>query len=291
MHSPPFEPVKDTFFTMLKEHPPGFSAQFEDRSPMTVYYQNQCVVDLHGSATDTPPITSESPFLTFSVSRGFTTAAILRLLDEGLIELDAPIGEYWPDFAQRGKETATVRHALLHQAGIPAQNLYRQLLLWPWWPMATRSITRQQAIYPPGTQTAYHIVNFGFILGEVVHRVSGMPIDQFLAKKFFEPMGLNQTWMRIPIEDRSPKEMEKSSPRIISMSPSMRKNVWLFNLPIIRRALIPAACLHSNARGLAGFFQSKIDLRMLLNGGKFPGTSLPEVRDNLPGCVLALRRL
>jgi CubicO group peptidase (beta-lactamase class C family) len=226
---------------------------------LIVNYQGESVVDLHGSAPDTPANTPDTAYLTFSVSKGFTTLAILKLLDEGLLELDTPIAHYWPAFGQKGKESATIRHALLHQAGIPAPHLYTQIPLWPFWDLVTRQVASYQAVYPPGTQTAYHLVNFGFILGEVVRCVTGMRIDEYLANHFFGPMGLNQIWMKVP------PRVENTSPRVVSMSDSMRKTAWLFNRHMIRRGLIPAAGLHSNARGLAEVFQ------MLLNGGNYHG--------------------
>ena len=151
--------------------------------------------------------------------------------------------------------TATIRHALLHQAGVPSPHLNRQVLLWPFWKLVTADLARTPAVFPPGSQTAYHIVNFGFILGEVVRRVTGIPLDQYLQQTFFEPMGLHNTWMRIPASQL------RRSPRVFAASPEMRLNATLFNLRIIRRALIPAACLHSTANDLAAFFQ------MLLDGG------------------------
>lgn len=181
------------------------------------------------------------------------------MLDAGKIDLDAPIARYWPEFGQKGKETATIRHALLHQAGIPAPHLYQQIFLWPNWRLVTRHVAHSKAEYAPGAYSAYHLVNYGFILGEVVRRVSGMPIDQYLHKTFFEPMGLDHTWMRIPA-----KKMPLS-PKLQALDPQMRSIAALFNLPAIRKALMPASSLHSNARELACFFQ------MLLADGEYKG--------------------
>jgi len=204
-------------------------------------------------------ITIDTPFLTFSVTKAFTACAILHLLDQGKIELDAPIATYWPQFAYGGKQIATIRHALTHQAGVPAPHLNRQVFLWPYWNLVTRDLARTKAVYPPGTQTAYHLVNFGFILGEVVRRVSGLSIDQYLQKHFLAPLGLQNTWMRIP------KSELQRSPKVFPASQDMRTTAALFNLRPIRSALIPAASLHSTAHELAIFFQ------MLLDGGSANG--------------------
>lgn len=229
------------------------------KAQLVVYHHGQKVLDLAGSAAGHGTINEETPFLTFSVSKAFTAAAIWKLLEQGRLELDAPIGRYWPEFAQRGKESATIRHVLLHQAGVPAPHLNRQALLWPFRRLVSSDLARTRAVFPPGSQTAYHIVNFGFILGEVVRRVTGLPIDQYLHQTYFQPMGLRNTWMRMPF-----KEMRRS-PYVFPASPAMRLTAFLFNLRTYRHALIPAAGLHSSANDLAAFF------RMLLDDGTWQG--------------------
>lgn len=250
---PYFEHAVEVLRAYLKEQPKDIYAQ------VCVIHRGETVLDIAGSSPGSSCITTDTPFIVFSVSKGFTAAAIWHLLDEGKIELDAPIARYWPEFGQKGKETATIRHALLHQAGIPAPHLYQQLLLWPSWRLVTRHVAHSRAEFSPGAYSAYHLVNFGFILGEVVRRVTGMPIDQYLQKTFFEPMGLKNTWMRM-----SAKKLPLS-PRLQALDPQMRSIAGLFNLPSIRKALIPAAGLHSNARELACFFQ------MLLADGEYKG--------------------
>ncbi len=248
-----FSPATEQFQNLLKQQPSGFAAQ------VAVFHQDELRVNLAGTAPDTTSITSDTPFMTFSISKAFTAAAIWKLMEEGKVELEAPVARYWPEFGQKGKETATIRHALLHQAGIPAPHLYKQTILWPSWKLVTRNVAREKALFSPGTQTAYHLVNFGFILGEVVRRVTGVSIDQYLHTTFFEPMQLNHTWMRMP------KAELRSSPKLLALPSGSNKHAWLFNLPVIRHALMPASGLHSTALELATFFQ------MLLNGGTYQG--------------------
>jgi CubicO group peptidase (beta-lactamase class C family) len=253
MISPGFEKVAECFSELLQSHPPGSAAQ------VAVYHQGKLAADLAGGAPDTPAASPVTPFLCFSVSKAFTAMAVMHLIEQGVLELDAPIGRYWPQFAQGGKETATLRHALLHQAGIPAPHLQRQVFTWPFWGLVTRGVAREPAQFVPGSQSAYHLVNFGFILGEVVRRVSGLPVDVYLQRTFFDPLEMKNTWMRIPA-----KALRRSPP-LIAGSPDMRTTARLFNLPVIRRSLLPAAGLHSTAVELGRFFQ------MLLNGGEYEG--------------------
>jgi CubicO group peptidase (beta-lactamase class C family) len=200
-------------------------------------------------------LSADTPFLVFSITKAFTGLCVLKLIEEGQVDLDAPVSTYWPEFGQGGKERATIRHVFLHQAGIPAPDLNRQVLLWPSWRQVTRHVANQPALFEPGSKTAYHLVNYGFILGEVVRRVTGKPVDQFLSEKFLAPMGLKNTWMRLPVQSLL------RTPRVEAHSPVMRRAAGLFNQPVIRTALIPAAGLHSTACDLATFYQ------MLLDGG------------------------
>jgi CubicO group peptidase (beta-lactamase class C family) len=230
---------------------------------LVIIRHGQVVIDRAMGQGRRGPIGPETPFLTFSVSKVFTAMCIHRLIEEGRVDMDAPIATYWPEFGCKGKERATIRHALLHQAGIPAPKLQQQVFLWPYWGLVTRSVAGLRAEYEPGSKTAYHLVNFGFILGEVVRRVTGISVDRYLHEQFCTPLGLQRTWMRLP------KAMLRESPALTSLDTSfIKQTAWLFNLPAIRRALLPAASLHSTARDLATFFQ------MLLNGGLYAGQRL-----------------
>lgn len=208
------------------------------------------------------PVDRDTPFYCFSVSKPFTGMCVHKLIEAGKIEMDAPIAQYWPEWGCKGKETATIRHAFLHQAGIPAPHLYRQVLSWANWPRLMRIIAGYQAEFQPGTKTAYHMLNYGFILGEVVRRVAGQTIDIYFKESFADPLGLAHT--RLRSDDR----MLRQSPRLYSLCKENRNAAFLFNLPVIRKALIPAASLTSSARGLAVFFQ------MLLNGGEYHNQQL-----------------
>ena len=227
---------------------------------LVVLRHGQVVLDLaHGQGRFSRPVTPQTPFFTFSVTKAFTGVCVHRLIEQGKIEMDAPIAEYWPEFGQKGKRAATIRHAFLHQAGIPAPNLNHQVLRWPFWKAVTRELAETPAVYPPGEKTAYHLVNYGFILGEVVRRVTGMPIDRYLDQHFIQPLGLKQTWMCIPADQIN------LSPKLFSGDKEYNSAVSIFNRRIYRRALMPAASMHSTARDLAVFYQ------MLLNGGTYQG--------------------
>ena len=230
---------------------------------LVVLRRGQVVLDRSfGQDHRSRAINVETPFFTFSVTKAFIGMCVHRLIEEGKLEMDVPVAEYWPEFGRKGKEKVTLRQVFLHQAGVPMRGLYTQVPLWPFWGLVTRNVANLRAEFVPGSQTMYHLVNSGFILGEIVRRVSGLHIDEYLHNNFIEPLGLSHTWLRIP------KRELKQSPKIISKTLRFLPISLIFNRAIMRRAVMPAASLHSTARDIAVFYQ------MLLNGGEYAGTRL-----------------
>jgi CubicO group peptidase (beta-lactamase class C family) len=245
-----------------------FETQLTERhlhpaAQLVVLRQGKVVLDRAlGVGRHGKPIDHNTPFYCFSVSKPFTGMCVHKLIEEGKVKMDALISDYWPEWGCKGKETATIRHAFLHQAGIPAPHLYRQIFDWPNWARLMRTIANYEAVFTPGTKTAYHMVNYGFILGEIVRRVTGKMVDVYFKENFVDPLGLQHTSLR------SDDAMLRQSPKLYSLCKENRNAAFVFNLPVIRKSLIPAASLTSNARGLAVFFQ------MLLNGGEYGGKRL-----------------
>lgn len=236
-----------------------FNSQFErglhPAAQLVVRQGGKVLLDLStGEGID-----GDTPFLVFSVSKVFTGLAVHHLIETGKLSFDTRIADIWPEFGCKGKEKATIRHVFLHQAGIPAPHLRLQVWLWPFWGLVTRQLAGEKALFEPGARTAYHLVNYGFIFGEVVRRVTGMPVDRYLAQTFFEPMGLQNIWLRAPAEGL------RRSPRLTTASKAVQETCNIFNLPPIRGAQIPAANMRASARSLASAFQ------MLLDGGLYQG--------------------
>ena len=121
------------------------------------------------------PVRANTPFYCFSVSKAFTGMCIHKLIEEGKVALDAPVAEYWPAFGKKGKDKITIKQVFHHTAGIPAIDRYRQIPLWPFWPLVTADVANLTPEYPPNSRMAYHAVSWGFIFGEVIRRVSGLP--------------------------------------------------------------------------------------------------------------------
>ncbi len=201
----------------------------------------------------TESVRPDTPFLVFSCTKPLTAVCLLQLVERGLVDLDAPIAAYWPEFGCRGKEKATVRHAFLHQAGIPARGLYPQIPTWWNWDRVTRFVAALPAEFEPGTRTAYHVVNYGFILGEILRRVDGRPIEQYMSDVLFEPLGMANSYLGLPAE-----QLGRAS-AIYWGHQDQRHIALLFRRA--RQTVLPAASLNTTAQDLAIFYQ------MILNGG------------------------
>jgi CubicO group peptidase (beta-lactamase class C family) len=263
-------PADPSSLGMQPEKLQALAAIFDDLHAQGLNPAGQMVVLRHGwvvfdrviGESRKAPVTPDTPFLLFSSTKPFTAACIHLLVERGLVEYDAPIASYWHEFGCKGKETATIRHTLLHQAGIPNPWVYRQIPFWPFWGLVTRTIAAHRAQFVPGSQCVYHLLNTGFILGEVVRRVSGKMIDFYFTENISQPLGMSNSWMRIPRLDL------KRSPLLRSLHPSMKNHSLVFNTTMIRRALMPAATMHSTARDMAVFYQ------MMLNEGQYAGRRL-----------------
>lgn len=150
------------------------------------------VVDLWGGHADiarSRPWQRDTLVNTFSVTKGPAALCALILVDRGELDLDAPVSRYWPAFAAQGKDRCTVREVLCHKAGLPA---VREPLpagaLYDWDRMCD-ALARQAPWWQPGSRHGYHVNTFGFLVGELVRRVSGSSLGAFLRDTVTDPLG------------------------------------------------------------------------------------------------------
>ena len=123
----------------------------------------------------------DSLFWLFSASKPLVALAVHLLAERGELSLDEPVASYWPEFGQRGKQAITVRQVLQHRGGLPvARSMTADALSMSDWDASIRAIETAKPSLPPGEGPAYHILSFGFILGELVQRVSGVPLTDFV---------------------------------------------------------------------------------------------------------------
>jgi CubicO group peptidase (beta-lactamase class C family) len=212
-------------------------------------------------------------FAIYSASKPFAALLVHLLAERRELKLDHPVAKYWPEFAQNGKGSITIRHALQHRAGIPVTGgLIGTALHMHDWIKAIRDVERTKPRWPAGEVPAYHFMSYGFILGEVIRRVSGRPIREVLADELLHPLGLDDIHLGLP--DHA---LGRAVP-VIATHPSEIMNQWLTNRRRTRQCVAPAASMSSAAPQLARFYQ------MLLNGGALDG-----VRVMQPGTIAAAR--
>ena len=182
---PRFEGVAQAFIE-------NYRVEDELGSAVAVTLDGEPVVDLWGGFANqarTRPWERDTLVCMMSVAKGITAVCFNMLLDRGLVELDAPVARYWPEFARNGKDAILVRHILDHTAGIPV------LTTNPLWPGAmydreayVKALEDQEPLWEPGTIAAYHVHNQGYLLGEIMRRVTGKTIGPFLQSEVARPL-------------------------------------------------------------------------------------------------------
>ncbi len=138
-----------------------------------------------------------------STTKGAAAICAHMLAQRGELDLDAPVVEYWPEFGAAGKERIPVRWLLSHQAGLPVVDgplTFEQACAWG---PVIRALEAQPPLWEPGTEHVYHAVTYGFLVGEVVRRISGKSLGTFFAEEVAAPLGLS-TWIGLP-EEHEPR--------------------------------------------------------------------------------------
>lgn len=193
--APGFEPVAEVFAD-------NFRRFGEVGAAFALYRAGRLVVDVWGGMADQAsgrPWQEDTIALIFSAAKGPTATCIHQLVESGQLDIDLPIGHYWPEFACNGKAQITPRMVLSHQAGLAAidgELTLEQVLAWQ---PVVDLIAAQAPNWEPGTQHGYHARSFGWILGELIRRITGEMPGQYLATHICGPLGLRY-WVGLPGE-------------------------------------------------------------------------------------------
>ena len=159
---------------------------------LVVDIDGQAVVDVHGGFADqarTRPWQPDTIVNAWSTTKTVTSLAVLMLADRGLVDLDAPVAKYWPEFAASGKEGVLVRHVMSHSSGVSGWNPpFAQTDLYDL-DRATSALAAQAPWWEPGTASGYHAYTFGQLLGEIVRRVTGQSLTEFVRAEIAGPVG------------------------------------------------------------------------------------------------------
>ncbi|MFI5696499.1 serine hydrolase domain-containing protein [Kribbella sp. NPDC051586] len=253
----------------------NFSLFPELGAAATVYAGGRKVVELwDGDAAPGRPWSQETVVPVFSCAKGLVSVVVHLLAQSGQLSLDEPIGSYWPSFVAEGKEAITCRMVLGHRAGIPVLDRtpsFEEIAAWA--PVIT-AIEQQKPLWEPGTTYEYHGHVFGFVLGEVVRRITGQLPGAYFRSVIGEPLGL-RAWIGLPTselpnlarleeaEGRPPAlDPEHLLMRIVTMNGSLVfpgldvPHGW--NDPALLTMELPGAGAVASATGLAGVYAAAI---------------------------------
>lgn len=208
----------DQFAAVLEVFKENFQKHGEVGASVCVTLNGETVVDLWGGAKDRKgetPWEQDTVSVVYSSTKGAVALAAHTLIDAGELDLNKPVKYYWPEFACNGKESATVRMMLNHTAGVPCNR--EPLEDCTDWDYMVQRIAEEEAFWKPGTRNGYHMMNFGWTVGELIRRVSGQSLGAYFRSAVAEPAGA-EFWIGLPeeLEDRvapmmQPK-LDKSAP-------------------------------------------------------------------------------
>ena len=182
---PEFLPLKAAFQK-------GFDAGLEKGASVAVSRGNEMVVDLWGgfaNAKETRPWREDTLVLIASTTKIMTNLCALMVIDQGKLDPDAPVVEYWPEFGKHGKDKVLVRQIFDHSAGLPGWSPPIPFSTLYDWDETIRTLEEQELWWEPGTQCGYHGETFGFLAGELVRRVSGLTPGKFLRQEVTSKIG------------------------------------------------------------------------------------------------------
>lgn len=171
---------------------------------LSVYHHGECVVDLWGGDQDSrgTPWKSDTLATSFSTTKGVTSTLVHIMADRGLINYDAKVADYWPEFAQRGKDTITVRQVLTHQAGLyHIRQMIDDASRMRDWDYMVSAIERAEPIHVPGERTGYHGLTYGYLAGEILQRVTGRKFSDLVQSEISTPLGLDGLYVGAPDDE------------------------------------------------------------------------------------------
>jgi CubicO group peptidase (beta-lactamase class C family) len=252
-----FEPVRERFRT-------NFDKGREVGASVCVVLDGRPVVDLwagSAAADGSVPWERDTIVNVYSTTKTMSFLVVLMLADRGLIELDAPVGRYWPEFAQNGKERVEVRHLFSHSAGVAGfdaplepEDLYD-------WDRVVGLLAAQAPWWEPGTASGYHAMTQGFLLGELVRRTDGRTLGTFFRQEVAEPLGADFHIGLDPAHDARVGELVPPESGLDAEADADPIAHRVFSNPVLsgteptteawRRAELPAAGGFGNARSVA----------------------------------------
>jgi CubicO group peptidase (beta-lactamase class C family) len=274
---------------------PLFRENFEKLGELgaavSIWQNGKPIVDLYDGFCDArheKPWEANTLVLIWSATKGIGSACVLHVLQEHRIRTDRTVAEFWPEFAQAGKEKITLSQLLSHQAGLCALDARVDILDYS---AVIRALEVQKPLWPPGTAHGYHARTFGFLLDELVRRIAGKTLSQYWREAFAQPLNLD-LWIGLPerenprvatiyaaksVRPPEPKNRQSGSDFYLDLvtpgtlsrktfsSPYGLQSVSGMNTPAVRAQPIVSFGGIGSASALVKFYS------MLANGGKLDG--------------------
>ncbi len=277
---PRFAAVRDAFAE-------NFEKRKEVGASVAVTYKGQQVVDLWAGFADkkrTRPWTRDTIVNVYSTTKGLTAICAHRLVEQGKLDLDAPVASYWPEFARTGKDKLPVRYLLSHRAGLAAVKKPLPLEALYQWDTMCEALAEQETWWEPGSKHGYHAVTYGWLVGEVIRRITGKTPGTYFRDELADPLGLDchigldasHDWRVAdmlaspPPPPGAPNIFEEVAKNPESVTAKAFANPPLLTPGVVntrewRGAELPAANGHTNARALARIYGA------LGDGGEIDG--------------------
>ncbi|HUR77921.1 MAG TPA: serine hydrolase domain-containing protein [Acidimicrobiales bacterium] len=190
------------FASVVERFVDNFEDYDEVGASLCVTHEGETVIDVWGGAVDrelSAAWEADTISIVMSCTKGAVALCAHVLASQGLLDIEAPVAQYWPEFACNGKEGATVRMMLDHSVGVPAirGELPGDFMIH--WDQVVDRIAAEEPFWEPGTRNGYHLVNFGWTVGEIVRRASGKSLGTFFQDAIARPLGLD-FWIGLPEE-------------------------------------------------------------------------------------------
>lgn len=250
---------------------------------LCVYRGGERVLDCAGGVTgpEGEETTGRQKHLLFSCTKPFAGVCLHQLVERGALDYDDRVIDHWPEFAEPGsaKAEVTIRHVFSHQAGLHKTALDEQPDRWRDWNTVVTAMEDAELTFEPGTAAAYHTLTYGWLVGELVRRVSGQSVDAYAREYLFDPLGMEDTYIGLPgaIEDDVATLVgfeafsRCRTPDVGLGTLTNTEAADLFNQEWLHRTVVPSSTGIGNARDLARFYAC------LANEGELDGARLLNV--------------
>ena len=243
------------------------------------YRAGSLVVDAWAGVLDVDTnesVDGDSLFTIFSTTKALPITAIHLQAERGLLDYEAPLAEYWPEFGGKGKSGITVRQVLTHRSGMPQMPVGSTMETVADWDWVTERLADLEPLFTPGTRSTYHSMNYGWLLGEVVRRTdpTRRSFIDFVREEILIPLGMSDLYLGVP-DSALPRVATLYGPqfklggeaplRAAAHPPHIAARPDVYNDAAMRRNVLPATGAIANARSVAPLFA------MLANGGELNG--------------------